>query len=170
MLLSILSENEVTISVNYSGGGQGLKKRMYHIFLLASKGTAAFKPPSETKKALGPISTIPTPSSLPSSSVPLSYDNTAAYTNLLQETFLDYKIISENIHSLEEALDSGTIRLRKSPFTGMQLDPVVTPYRIGPLTRGQITRNLHQARRHGLLCRRTLPTNIHGAREGTRRC
>lgn len=37
----ILSENGVTISVNYSGGGQGLKKRMYHIFLLASRKLTA---------------------------------------------------------------------------------------------------------------------------------
>lgn len=32
----ILSEDEVTISVNYSGGGQGLKKRMYNLFLFGT--------------------------------------------------------------------------------------------------------------------------------------
>lgn len=57
--------------------------------------------------------------------MPLSYDNTAVYTNLLQETFLDYKIIIENIHSLEAALDSGAIRLKKSSFSGMWSDPAV---------------------------------------------
>ncbi|KAI9924691.1 hypothetical protein MW887_006543 [Aspergillus wentii] len=123
----IFQENETTISVSYSGGGQQLKNPDDD-WNIANLRKAALRFPSLVAKT--PVRThavLTKYTSLKSfyakgtdgktNKAPLSYENAGVYTAILQDTFLDYKNIYKHARLLEADVDEGTKTLKQSTFS-----------------------------------------------------
>ncbi|KAJ5715711.1 uncharacterized protein N7483_012892 [Penicillium malachiteum] len=110
---SFLTENETTISVTYTGGGQHLKERDEDWTFETMKAAALKFPhlvaqtPMRTHAILTKYSSLRSyyaanvPTSLP------SFEHAGVYTALLQEAYLDYKTIAKNLQVLAYDVSSG---------------------------------------------------------------
>ncbi|KAH6880764.1 hypothetical protein B0T10DRAFT_446462 [Thelonectria olida] len=122
---SFLDENETTVSVTWSGGGQELKGRNED-WTLETMRAAALKFPdlvSETPLRTHAILTKYTAlrsfhSALKAGqdarAVIPNFEQAGVYTSVLQEAYLDYKNILKNLQVLAFNVSSGTERLLES--------------------------------------------------------
>ncbi|KAB8221106.1 hypothetical protein BDV33DRAFT_190697 [Aspergillus novoparasiticus] len=141
-LQDIFQENETTVSVSYSGGGQELKKRTFSFVMLdkdANRATladddwnvknmraAALRFPALVAKSPVRTNAVLTKYTALRSfhtqkkdkdqkkAVPLSYENASVYTSILQDAFLDYKNIYKDIRHSEADLGSGKKQFKAS--------------------------------------------------------
>ncbi|ODM15566.1 hypothetical protein SI65_09169 [Aspergillus cristatus] len=122
----IFKENEITISVNWSGGGQELKASDEDWDVTNLRKAALRFPALVAKTPVRTHAVLTKYTSLKSfytksnegkgNKAPLSYDNAGVYTSILQDAFLDYKNIYKDIRFLEADVDSKTKKLEKSTF------------------------------------------------------
>ncbi|CAI7660092.1 unnamed protein product [Penicillium glandicola] len=117
---SFFTENETTISVTYTGGGQHLKERDEDWTFETMKAAALKFPylvaqtPMRTHAILTKYSSL---RSYFSANVPTSlpnFEHAGVYTALLQEAYLDYKTVSKNLQVLAYDVSSGTQTLSAS--------------------------------------------------------
>ncbi|UCK58888.1 hypothetical protein AFCA_001724 [Aspergillus flavus] len=134
-LQDLFQENETTVSVSYSGGGQDLKKRTFSFVTLdkdTNKATLAdddwnvknmraaalrfpalvAKTPVRTNAVLTKYTALRSfhtqkKDKNNKEAVPLSYENASVYTSILEDAFLDYKNIYKEIRLSEGDLASG---------------------------------------------------------------
>ncbi|OQD87272.1 hypothetical protein PENANT_c006G02155 [Penicillium antarcticum] len=118
---SFFTENETTISVTYTGGGQHLKERDDDWTFETMKAAALRFPylvaatPMRTHAILTKYSSLRSyyagsvPTSLP------SFEHAGVYTALLQEAYLDYKTVAKNLQVLAYDVSAGTQTLKVSP-------------------------------------------------------
>ena len=141
----ILKENETTISVTWSGGGQELKERewaanrtSFKLILISfladedwnveilRKAALRFpemvaKTPVRTHSILTKYTSLKSYNAQRSGEKignPLSCENAGLYTTILQDVFLDYKNLFKDITLLEADVDAGKKKLTKSEFNG----------------------------------------------------
>ena len=117
----ILSENETTVTVNYTGGGQDLKKRKESSRLAMKADTLAAetpwtydsmlaaalkfpslvaKTPMRTHAVLTRYTSLKSFFTLGPQFSPMSYEHAGNYAAALQEAYLDYKNIAKDIQVL----------------------------------------------------------------------
>ncbi|KAJ5748584.1 uncharacterized protein N7511_010280 [Penicillium nucicola] len=121
---SFFTENETTVSVTYTGGGQHLKERDDD-WTFETMKTAALKfpylvaaTPMRTHAILTKYSSLRSyyaasvPTSLP------SFEHAGVYTALLQEAYLDYKTVAKNLQVLAYDVSAGTQTLKMSSAGG----------------------------------------------------
>ncbi|CAJ0553062.1 Ff.00g115740.m01.CDS01 [Fusarium sp. VM40] len=101
---SFLSENETTISVSYTGGGQGLKAPDQDWTFEIMK-SAALRFPDLVAKTPMPTHVILTNISPP------AFEVAGVYSMLLQEAYLDYKTVAKNLQVLSFEVSSGRVKL-----------------------------------------------------------
>ncbi|KAF5024856.1 hypothetical protein F66182_3095 [Fusarium sp. NRRL 66182] len=113
----ILTENETTISVTWTGGGQNLKKPEED-WTFDTMRAVALKFPDEVAKCPMKTHAVLTKytslKSFHTSSVqfnPLSYENARVYTAALRDAFLDYQNISKSLSVLALDVNAGTHKL-----------------------------------------------------------
>ncbi|KAE8347027.1 hypothetical protein BDV24DRAFT_174589 [Aspergillus arachidicola] len=145
-LQDIFQENETTVSVSYSGGGQELKQRTFS-FVMLDKDTnratladddwnvknmraAALRFPALVAKTPVRTNAVLTKYTALRSfhaqktdkdkkeAVPLSYENASVYTSILEDAFLDYKNIYKDIRFSEADLASGKKEFQASTYSG----------------------------------------------------
>ncbi|KAM0541466.1 hypothetical protein ACHAPJ_013230 [Fusarium lateritium] len=113
----ILTENETTISVAWTGGGQHLK-RPEEDWTFDTMRAVALKFPDEVAKC--PMKThavlikYTSLKSFHTSNVqfnPLSYENARVYTSALRDAFLDYQNIAKGLSVLALDVNAGTHKL-----------------------------------------------------------
>ncbi|KAB8206010.1 hypothetical protein BDV34DRAFT_212665 [Aspergillus parasiticus] len=125
-LQDIFHENETTVSVSWSGGGQELKKpnddwniRNLRAAALRFPALVA-KTPVRTYAVLTRYTALKSfhaqTDSKEAKGVPLSYDNASVYTSVLQDAFMDYKNIYKDIRFSEADLDFGKKKFKESTF------------------------------------------------------
>lgn len=138
---NFLDENETTVSVTWTGGGQDLKKRASCSFVPPNNKTDQAQPPKTgpSKPCAPPPSSSPTSSPQPppathailkkytalrgfyeasgfsSLLVIPNYEQAGLYTNALHEDYLEYKALFKNLHTLALDVSAGNKTLSASP-------------------------------------------------------
>lgn len=148
-LQDLFQENETTVSVSYSGGGQELKKRTFSFVALdkdTNKATLAdddwnvknmraaalrfpalvAKTPVRTNAVLTKYTALRSfhtqrKDKNNKEAVPLSYENASVYTSILEDAFLDYKNIYKEIRLSEGDLASGKKEFEASTYSGRSI-------------------------------------------------
>ncbi|KDE76856.1 hypothetical protein AO1008_02649 [Aspergillus oryzae 100-8] len=117
-LQDLFQENETTVSVSYSGGGQDLKKPDDDWNVKNMRAAALRFPALVAKTPVRTNAVLTKYTALRSfhtqkkdknnkEAVPLSYENASVYTSILEDAFLDYKNIYKEIRLSEGDLASG---------------------------------------------------------------
>ncbi|KAE8314344.1 hypothetical protein BDV41DRAFT_575903 [Aspergillus transmontanensis] len=117
-LQDLFQENETTVSVSYSGGGQELKKPDDDWNVKNMRAAALRFPALVAKTPVRTNAVLTKYTALRSfhaqrkdknnkEAVPLSYENASVYTSILEDAFLDYKNIYKEIRLSEGDLASG---------------------------------------------------------------
>ncbi|GJD00002.1 hypothetical protein ColKHC_08827 [Colletotrichum higginsianum] len=129
--MSLLEENETTVSVTWTGGGREFKRRMLDIaedgWTFETIRAAALKfpdlvarTPTRTKAILTKYSALQSFQSALAAGqsfmalIP-SYEKAEVYIAILQEAYIDLKIIAKNLQVLSFNVDAGTEELVESP-------------------------------------------------------
>ncbi|TQN68600.1 hypothetical protein CSHISOI_06838, partial [Colletotrichum shisoi] len=124
--MSLLEENETTVSVTWTGGGQEIKRpedgwtfETMRAAVLKFPDSVA-RTPTRTKAILTKYSALQSfRSALAAgrSFMPLipSYDKAEVYSAILQEACIDFKIIAKNLQVLSFNIGAGTEELVESP-------------------------------------------------------
>ncbi|UPK92999.1 hypothetical protein LCI18_003934 [Fusarium solani-melongenae] len=113
----ILTENETTISVTWTGGGQDLKKPEEDWTFDTMRAVALKFPdrvakcPMRTHAVLTKYSSLKSFHSSSTHFNPLSYENARVYTSTLRDAFLDYQNIAKGLAVLALDVNAGTQRL-----------------------------------------------------------
>ncbi|KAL6362825.1 hypothetical protein LRP88_04136 [Fusarium phalaenopsidis] len=113
----ILTENETTISVIWTGGGQDLKKPEEDWTFDTMRAVALKFPnrvakcPMRTHTVLTKYSSLKSFHSSSTHFNPLSYENARVYTSALRDAFLDYQNIAKGLAVLALDVNAGTQRL-----------------------------------------------------------
>ncbi|KAJ5360779.1 hypothetical protein N7517_009970 [Penicillium concentricum] len=132
--MDLFQENEVTLSVTYSGGGQGLKEPDEDWNLENIRKAALQFPSLVAKNPVRTHAVLTKYTALKSyyakvkaetkvgdkdatKHLPLCYDNADIYTSTLQEAFLDYKNVHMKIRLLQVDVVNGVKELKKSNFS-----------------------------------------------------
>ncbi|KAK6814232.1 hypothetical protein RU639_010111 [Aspergillus parasiticus] len=129
-LQDIFQENETTVSVSYSGGGQELKQpdddwNVKNMRAAALRFPALVaKTPVRTNAVLTKYTALRSfhaqkKDTNNNEAVPLSYENASVYTSILEDAFLDYKNIYKDIRLAEGDLDSGKKKFQMSTPEGI---------------------------------------------------
>ncbi|KAE8323660.1 hypothetical protein BDV39DRAFT_208642 [Aspergillus sergii] len=124
-LQDIFQENETTVSVSYSGGGQELKKPDDDWNVKNMRAAALRFPALVAKTPVRTNAVLTKYTALRSfhaqktdkdkkEAVPLSYENASVYTSILEDAFLDYKNIYKDIRLSEADLASGKKGFKES--------------------------------------------------------
>lgn len=116
----IAAENEVTVSVTWTGGGQNLKEEGQDWDFDTMKAVAlrfpdlCAKTPMRTHALLTKYTALRSFYTNQTFDLP-AYDKTGTYTNILQEAYLDYKSILGAIQVLAWEASEGTKALIPNP-------------------------------------------------------
>ncbi|KAF4462445.1 hypothetical protein FALBO_10745 [Fusarium albosuccineum] len=113
----ILTENETTVSVTWTGGGQGLKKSDEDWTFDTMKAAALKFPelvarcPMRTDAVLTKYTSLKSFHAMSTQFNPLSYESARVYTSALRDAFLDYQNISKQLSVLSLDVNSGSQKL-----------------------------------------------------------
>ncbi|KAJ1709330.1 hypothetical protein NYO67_8497 [Aspergillus flavus] len=127
-LQDLFQENETTVSVSYSGGGQELKKPDDDWNVKNMRAAALRFPALVAKTPVRTNAVLTKYTALRSfhtqrkdknnkEAVPLSYENASVYTSILEDAFLDYKNIYKEIRLSEGDLASGKKEFEASTYS-----------------------------------------------------